>query len=69
MVMVVNLHVFPENTTISYGYRIKAVKGTAMIKERIVTDLHRTAPPLFEQQSPYGTANENHTKKHFRSSP
>ena len=69
MVMIVNLDVFPENAVVSYGYRVQAVKRTARIEKRIVTDTHRAAPPLFELQSLCGTANESRVKKRYRSSP
>lgn len=70
MVMIVNLDVFPENAVISNGYRVQAVKGTARIEKRIVTDAHRAAPPpLFEQQSLSGSANENRMRKRFHSNP
>mgnify|MGYP003285885311 CR=1 len=45
MVMIVDLDVFPENAVISYAYRVQAVKGTARIEKRTVTDTHRAAPP------------------------
>ena len=69
MVMIVDLDVFPENAVISYGYRVQAVKGTARIEKRIVTDTHRAAPPLFELQSLCGTANENRVRKRCHSNP
>lgn len=69
MVMIVNFDVFPENAVISNGYRVQAVKGTARIEKRIVTDAHRAAPPLFEQQSLSGSANENRMRKRFHSNP
>lgn len=69
MVMIVNLDVFSENAIISHGYRVQAVKGAARIEKRIVTDTHRAAPPLFEQQSLSGSANENRMRKRFHSNP
>lgn len=69
MIMVVDLHVLSEDAPVPDGYRGQAVERAAVVEEHVVTDLHRTAPPLFEQQSPYGTVDESHTKKHFRSNP